>query len=269
MQLSHLNVTVQCHFNGSSLFFEVLKLVCLETKMMEALDIGSVTLDEMDANSSDLRPVDEIIGDLKPNKSKKAAWNEFKTHCKVTDEPGEYHFTGYFDYLHRGKNLKSSTLWSTFSKLNYCFQMQFGKKLQDAYPRLIIQLKRYNQGYTRKVANTFTQEQIDNFLVKTIDGPEGLWLLRKAVAAIAFCGGLRVAELNQLQMKDISESENGLWVEYTLYKSDGETEMVVNHNQSQTVSATSTSTSNVNVTPGLQTKVYNITVQPGANVVIY
>ena len=100
--------------------------------------------------------------------------------------------------------------------------VEFGQKLQDMHPRCLLQLKQYNSGYQRKVAKMFTRLQINEFLAMTVEGPEGFWLLNKAAAAIAFIGGLRIAELKSLKFKDLIENEDGIWVHYSPAKQRGE-----------------------------------------------
>ncbi len=178
--------------------------------------------------AANIRPVDAILGNLVPAKSKLSydkAWTLFKEHCQLQpgELPKEEHVMGYFDFLHREKKYKSSTLWSTFSMLNHCHQLEFGGlKLQDKFPRVKIQLKCYNAGYERKVAKVFEKSQIDTFLAMDHDGPVGFWLLRKAVAAIAFVGGLRIHELKNLKMEDVTEAADGIWINYTPAKQRGE-----------------------------------------------
>jgi integrase len=106
--------------------------------------------------------------------------------------------------------------------LNHCYQLEFGEKLQDLHPRVKLQLKQYNAGYVRKVAKTFTNFEINDFLAMTLPGPSSFWLLRKAAATLAFSGGLRIAELKSLKFKNLTDSLEGIWVLYTPAKQRGE-----------------------------------------------
>jgi integrase len=171
--------------------------------------------------------VEAILEDLLPRKSKAfydKAWKKFKDHCgiKKGEKPSEAHFMGYFDYLCRVRKLKSSTMWTTFSMLNHCNQIEFGDRLQEAFPRLKVQLKQYNTGYVRKVAKVFTNLEINDFLCMTHEGPKGFWLLRKAVVALSYSGGLRTTELKNLKYRNLSDSPAGIWVDYTPAKQRGE-----------------------------------------------
>ncbi len=54
------------------------------------------------------------------------------------------------------------------------------------------------------------------------DCPVGLWILRKAAAATAYCGDLRIAEFKRLKLMDLKETSNTIWVECTPAKQWGE-----------------------------------------------
>lgn len=51
------------------------------------------------------------------------------------------------------------------------------------------------------------------------------WILRKAIAAIAFSGGLRGHETAQLTFGDLEESEKGIYVHFPRAKQQGEKEV--------------------------------------------
>ncbi len=178
----------------------------------------------LDSEDNCVWSVREVVTELLPRKSKEAydkAWKDFKNHCQILGKPEEAHFMGYFDYLHWEKQLKSSTLWSLFFKLNHSYQVEFGQKLQKAHPCLTLQLKQYNAGYEYEVAQTFTQFEIEAFLVMSHDGHAGFWLLEKA-AATAYSGGLRIAELRSLKLRDLKDTSDGIWVEYIPSQQHGE-----------------------------------------------
>ena len=78
-------------------------------------------------------------------------------------KPTEDDFIKYFDYLHTDKKLSASTCWSNYSMLNDQYKRVFGEQLQQ-FSRLTILLKRYHEGYTRKKAEVFTMQQIEEFL---------------------------------------------------------------------------------------------------------
>ena len=88
--------------------------------------------------------------------------------------------------------------------------MKFGARLQNEWPRIKMLLKRYEAGYIRKVASVFTIFQIRQAIQLDLNSPR--WVLRKAAIAVAYCGGLRCAELRSLQIGDVTEDEEGLWI---------------------------------------------------------
>ena len=168
------------------------------------------------------RPVTDIMNDtMLPKKSKtvyEKAWQDFKTY--VGDKsPEEEDFLQYFDYLHTERNLKSSTLWTTYSQLNTKYQIECNKKLQD-YPRIQQLLKRYEDGYVRKVASVLTKEELDRFLKEADDEP--YLLVRKTVAVLAVCGGLRCQEVRDIRRMDVKKVENRYEVRLVRRKQRGE-----------------------------------------------
>ena len=96
----------------------------------------------------------------------------------------------------------------------YCeiFQRKFGKRLQNEWPRIKMLLKRYEAGYVRKVASIFTRFHIRQAIQLDYNSPK--WILRKAAIVIAYCGGLRGAELRSIKIGDITVDNEGLWVRY-------------------------------------------------------
>ena len=105
-----------------------------------------------------------------------------------TRRPTEEDYLQYFDYLHTEKKQEASSIWAIYSSLNSIHQREFAEKLQ-VYPRVTQLLKRYNDTYVRKVAKVFEVEQIDDFFRMELN--TAYWIVRKAVVAIAICGGLR------------------------------------------------------------------------------
>lgn len=83
-----------------------------------------------------------------------------------------------------------------------------------------MMLKQYETGYVRKVAHIFTPEQIYLAIQLNLYSPE--WILRKCAIALAFCGGLRCAELKAIKYGDIETDQEGCWVAYAPAKKRGE-----------------------------------------------
>ncbi len=194
--------------------------------------------------------IDQIFANLAPEKSKARydkCWEMFQDFLSTgkvtittdnTDEqstqqrqesktlqnraPNEEDFIKYFWYLRHTKKLKSSTLWSTYSRLNNNHQRLYGVKLQK-WPRIGNQLKQFEVGYERKVAKVFTTEQILLGLQINKRTPE--WILRKCAVALSYMGGLRCAELKSVKYGDITRVPDGFFVNYHHAKQKGETKV--------------------------------------------
>ena len=160
--------------------------------------------------------LDSILDSIAPPKTAKvynSTWEKFLQVSGVTDvnELKEDHFLRYFFNL-KSNGIKASTLWTTYSILNNTFQRKTGRKLQVMYPRLTMQLKAYQRGYERKIAKTFTIHEFRAFMQADVTSP--YWLLRKAFAAIAWCGGLTCDELHRLTISSLTSTEYGFEVRY-------------------------------------------------------
>ena len=85
------------------------------------------------------RKIEDIIEESLPQTSKDIylkAWKDFMEYTQSDGQPSEDDYIQYFDYLHRPpKNMKASSLWSLYSKLNSVSQMKYRFKLQN-YPQL-------------------------------------------------------------------------------------------------------------------------------------
>lgn len=160
-----------------------------------------------------------ILDEMVPAKSKKDYENAhhlFMDFCNQ-ETPTEELYMTYFDHLRHQKKYKSTTLWSIYSKLNSHHQASTGRKLQQDYPRITMQLKNYKRGEVLKQAEVFTQQQLLQFLdtpVLNSSQSKSYWLLRKCAASVAFCGGLRCAELKSLQFESFAKTDAGYVVTY-------------------------------------------------------
>ena len=92
------------------------------------------------------------------------------------------------------------------------FQRRFGKRLQNEWPGIQMLLKRFEAGYVRKRANTFTRFHIRQAI--QLDFRTPMWILRKAAIVMAYCGGLRCVDLHRIKIGDITVIEEGVWVRY-------------------------------------------------------
>ncbi len=171
-------------------------------------------------SSSSINEIMDMIGPLKTSKAYDSLWADFMTFAQVSNPSclAEEHFMRFFHQMHKN-GLKSSTLWTRYSMINNVYQRKTGWKLQK-FLRLPLQLKRYQQGYKRKVAKTFTLCEFQAFMRMELQGP--YWTIRKAFAAVAWCGGMRCDELHRLLLKDIHECPDGYKVHYTHSKQLGE-----------------------------------------------
>ena len=133
--------------------------------------------------------------------------------------PTESDYLQYFDYLHTVKNLKASTIWSTYSCLNSVHQREFSEKLQS-YPRVTQLLKTYNNTYIRKKASVFESTTLEMFLRMELCTP--YWLAAKAVVSIALSGGLRCAEVREIEFDNIVQKDNSYEVTLIRKKQQGE-----------------------------------------------
>ena len=168
------------------------------------------------------RPMEDILGELLPAKSGKAyssAWKAFVEFLGHNNEPSEMDYIQYFDFLKATKDYKASSFWVMYSKLNSMHQRTFGTRLQ-AFPRLKILLKSYEQGYVRRVAKVFSLQEIQSFMRMPLDGP--YWTLRKAFIAISYCGGLRAEEAYNLKFGSLTHTNDGYYVVFHHAKQVGE-----------------------------------------------
>lgn len=96
---------------------------------------------------------------------------------------------------------------------------EYAERLQ-AFPRVTQLLKTYNNSYCRKVASIFERSDIEKFLTMELDTP--YWLVRKAVVAIALSGGLRCAEIRDIEISNLEEKGNSYEVTLIRKKQQGE-----------------------------------------------
>ena len=169
------------------------------------------------------RNLDQILEETLPEKSKvlyQKRWVSFLAYMgEPARRPLEIDFLQYFDYLRTEKKLESSTIWSIYSSLNSLHQREYGEKLQ-VYPRVTQLLKTYNSSYVRKVASTFQKDELDCFLKMELTS--AYWIVRKAVVSLAICGGLRCAEIREINFTDVAEMEGDFEVTVVRKKQRGE-----------------------------------------------
>ena len=81
-------------------------------------------------------------------------------------------------------------------------------------------LKSYEAGYVRKTSSVFTRDEIEQIL--QVDMNCTTWVLRKAIAAVGFCGTLRCAELRSIKWENVKVDDEGAWITFTHAKARGE-----------------------------------------------
>ena len=83
------------------------------------------------------------------------AWQSFKNHfdAKVQFDdrmPDEDELLRYFSHLREEQGLASTTLWTTYSKINSVCKNKYGRSLQE-YPRVTTLIKSYNTDVKKKL----------------------------------------------------------------------------------------------------------------------
>ena len=153
-------------------------------------------------------------------------WQRFVRFLELPERPTinditEEMIVQYLDFLHTELELAPTTVWSSFSKVDTTYQDMGGSKLQDKYPRSLKVLKHYQSGYVPNRATTFTFDQAKSFLENAPN--EGKNLLHKAVVCMALYGGLRCADLVNIENDDIEVNDtSGVWVRYSVSKQSGQ-----------------------------------------------
>lgn len=149
-----------------------------------------------------MRPVDEILEDMKPAKSSKAyevAYQNFAKHVGLEHghPPSEVQLMGYFDFLRHQKKLAPSSLWTIYSQINRMVQLHHGFKLQR-YPRITMLLKSAQVGYKRKVAKVFSLDQIHKCLEKDIPDSSP-WIVKKALVCAQWYHPVKISRTKNFQ----------------------------------------------------------------------
>ena len=130
------------------------------------------------------------------------AWEEFLAFFGNQQDfearvPTESEMIVYFRHLREELLRKSSTMWTTYSKLNGVIKGKYSFDL-NKYQRLKSMIKSYDTD-TKKKANVFSNEDIARFF--RADLPDKYWLVRRAICVLAYFGGLRLIEIMNLQVK--------------------------------------------------------------------
>jgi site-specific recombinase XerD len=174
-------------------------------------------------NNKRKRGIDEILNETLPEKSKELynkRWLDFMEYMgDPPHRPMENDYLQYFDYLHGEKKQQASSLWSVYSSLNSIHQREFAEKLQT-FPRITQLLKSYNNTYERKVAKVCESHDINQFFHMELN--TAYWIVRKAVVAVALCGGLRCAEVRDITFSDVAQKGDEYEISIVRKKQRGE-----------------------------------------------
>ena len=123
----------------------------------------------------------------------------------------------YFDYLRKAKNYKSSSLWAIHSRVKNCHLRRHGT--DPKWKRVYAQLQSYEADYEVKTANVFTLDEVQQVL--QLDKYTPVWVMRKALTAVAICGGLRCCEVRKITLRDVVVDEEGAWITFRHGKQRG------------------------------------------------
>jgi len=119
--------------------------------------------------------------------------------------PGEDCCMDFFRFLRQEKKFAFTTLWTSYSQLNSTMKRKYGVQLQD-FPRVTMLLKSYDEDMKKK-ATIFDETVLKEFLAKKMDN--SYWEVRQAISTMAFFGGLRFIECQELQLEKILRGPDG------------------------------------------------------------
>ena len=101
--------------------------------------------------------MDDLMEKLAPVASKESyekCWQDFLKYNKGSSDLSEDAFGLYLNHLKTDREYQPTTIWKIFSMLNNTYQRRTGKTLQIEYPRLMLLLKSFKEGHTRKVSTS-------------------------------------------------------------------------------------------------------------------
>ncbi|KAK5647863.1 hypothetical protein RI129_002755 [Pyrocoelia pectoralis] len=138
------------------------------------------------------------------DKSKEKYMHEyysFKKWCdlKKVKQITENAVLAYF--FEKSKSLKSPSLWCKYSMLRTTIAIR--ENIDIKYPRLIAFLKRQSSGYKPKKSDTFSRDDMNNFLK---DAPDEKYLLMKVVLIFGITGACRCDELVNMKIDDVEDN---------------------------------------------------------------
>jgi len=165
-------------------------------------------------------PDDEVFLQFKDDSSKqyKRTWSQFRDFLADFDfesgPPGEESFIEFFKHLRSEKNYASSSMWTLYSCLNSVLKRKYNYKLQD-HPRLTMLIKGFDTNVKDK-APIFEESPLKEFMLSQMES--SYWLVRQAVVIVAFFGGLRLKECEDLALEKIVRNHDGYRVTHSRCK---------------------------------------------------
>ena len=165
-------------------------------------------------SGSHILPDDDALVQIKePSRKLYAiAFNQLREYLGKDLEiepPSEKELLDYFKYLRLEKNMASSSLWTTYSKINGICKAKYSFNLKQYY-RVTSLIKSFDVDIKTK-AKIFSVVDINKFLEdREISSP--FWLVRKACVSVAFYGGLRLSEVMNLKIEKFQSTPEGIYV---------------------------------------------------------
>ena len=163
---------------------------------------------------------DDVFAQFKEDSRKqyKRMWLQFRDYLPQFDfesgPPGEDSLVNFFKYLRLEKKFASTTLWTWYSCINSMMKRKYNVKLQNL-PRLTMLLKGFDTDVKEK-AHIFDEDEIKTFMLADMES--AYWLVRQAITIVAFFGGLRLQECQDLKLEKIVRTQDGFRIVHTRVK---------------------------------------------------
>ena len=140
-----------------------------------------------------------------------SAWENFQIFRNSKEKPKEQDYLRYFQWLHHEKKFVGTTIWSIYARLNYTHQKLYSEKIQR-WPKISTMIGSFQQ-HSKKQAQAFSSAEIQQFMrMENAESETSYWILRKAVVAVAFCGGLSCNEVWKLLYSDVQKTGNSFCI---------------------------------------------------------
>ena len=167
-----------------------------------------------------IAPDEEVFSQFteKSKQQYRRIWSQFRDFVAEVDfesaPPGEESFIRFFNFLRLEKKYASNTLWMYYSCLNSMMKRKYNFKLQDL-PRLTMLIKGYDTDIKSK-AHIFEETQLKSFMLGNMEC--SYWLMRQALSLVAFFGGLRLQECNDLVLEKMIRTSDGYKITHSRVK---------------------------------------------------